>query len=65
LFLKYLLDKQQVSYTVVDASGKEVQRGVWAGKDREILDLQKAVSGSYTLVLQGSKNEMAKKIVKQ
>jgi hypothetical protein len=59
------VDKQQVSYQVIDASGKAVLRGVWAGKDRETLNLQKAVSGNYTLVLQGSKAQTSKKIIKQ
>jgi Secretion system C-terminal sorting domain len=59
------VDKQQVIYQVIDALGKVVLNGVWADKDKERLDLQKAVSGIYTLVLQGSKNQTDKKIVKQ
>ena len=59
------MDKTQVRYAVVDASGKEVQSGVWAGKDVETLNLSKVVNGVYTLTLQGSKVQTSKKVVKE
>jgi hypothetical protein len=59
------VDKTQVRYAVVDASGKEIMQGIWVGKDVETLNLSAFANGVYTLSLQGSKKQTSKKIVKQ
>lgn len=59
------IDKQQVSYVVIDASGKEIMHGIWVGKDVETLNLSAFANGVYILDLRGSKKQITKKIVKQ
>ncbi|TAE17898.1 MAG: T9SS C-terminal target domain-containing protein [Bacteroidetes bacterium] len=59
------IDKQQVSYVVIDASGKQIASGIWVGKDVKTLNLSAFANGVYILDLRGSKKQITKKIVKQ
>ncbi|TAE16649.1 MAG: T9SS C-terminal target domain-containing protein [Bacteroidetes bacterium] len=57
------VDKQQVSFAVVDMGGKEIAKGVWNNTNKTILRLDKAPKGVYTLVLQGKTAQSVTKIV--
>ena len=57
------LAKEQVSYQVFDAQGKNVQTGVWKDQEIQMLTLSGLANGTYTLHLLTNKGTVVQRLV--